>query len=463
MAAQAQKRGLPPQLPVMASLVESGVKNLNFGDRDSVGFFQMRVGTWNQGAYAGFPDHPELQVKWFLDQAEAVKAQRIARGESVSDPHQFGDWIADIERPAEQYRGRYQLRLDQANGLLAQHAGAPPADAATAAPAAPAAPAADVSAAVDPAAAGSGASPLGAAALHVAQTQKGVHEIGSTNTGPQVDHYLAAAGVSPGNPWCASFVTWSLEQAGHKMPGSGWAAVSTWVNHAQQHQDGLQIIPADQARPGDIVAYDWGGGTDFSADGHIGFLASNVQNGQFNALEGNNADAVNLVPRHLGGGPNIVFIRANGNAPPGTPAAPDPTAAAPPAAAASVTPAAPVTPTPAQPPRPGRRAVLRPGRRRQQPPKTGASDALFLKAIDPTQKVQPAAAPPPAAPTAARRPPSPTRQARPRPPRRPTTPPRRSTSAPPRPTIRATTRRRRSSPSGSAARPRRPACRPSCP
>src|SRR5262249_45336734 len=73
MAAEAQKRGLPPQLPVMASLVESGMKNLNFGDADSVGFFQMRVGIWNQGDYVGFPDKPELQLKWFLDNAEQVK------------------------------------------------------------------------------------------------------------------------------------------------------------------------------------------------------------------------------------------------------------------------------------------------------------------------------------------------------------------------------------------------------
>ena len=43
MAGQAQKRGLPPELPLMASLVESGMKNLNFGDADSVGFFQMRL------------------------------------------------------------------------------------------------------------------------------------------------------------------------------------------------------------------------------------------------------------------------------------------------------------------------------------------------------------------------------------------------------------------------------------
>src|SRR5205823_6423142 len=44
LASEAQKRGLPKELPVMASLVESGVKNLQGGDADSAGFFQMRVG-----------------------------------------------------------------------------------------------------------------------------------------------------------------------------------------------------------------------------------------------------------------------------------------------------------------------------------------------------------------------------------------------------------------------------------
>ena len=104
----------------MASLVESGVKNLNFGDADSVGFFQMRVGIWNQGAYKGYPEHPELQAKWFIDQALAVKKQAIARGDADfgKDPSKWGEWIADIERPAAQYRGRYQLRLKEARGLL---------------------------------------------------------------------------------------------------------------------------------------------------------------------------------------------------------------------------------------------------------------------------------------------------------------------------------------------------------
>ncbi len=46
MAAEAEKRGLPAQLPVMAALVESNLTNVNFGDADSLGYFQMRVSFW---------------------------------------------------------------------------------------------------------------------------------------------------------------------------------------------------------------------------------------------------------------------------------------------------------------------------------------------------------------------------------------------------------------------------------
>jgi hypothetical protein len=120
MAAQAEARGLPRELPVMAALVESGLRNVSYGDADSLGYFQMRTSIWGQGAYEGFAHRPDLQVKWFLDHAEAVKQERLAQGDSsfVNDPSKWGDWIADVERPAEQYRDRYQLRLDEARQLL---------------------------------------------------------------------------------------------------------------------------------------------------------------------------------------------------------------------------------------------------------------------------------------------------------------------------------------------------------
>ena len=122
-----------------------------------------------------------------------------------------------------------------------------------------------------------------------------------------------------------------VQAAGQRLGGRG-----DWVRNAEQGNNGLQIVSAEDARPGDIVAYDFGGQSDFGADGHIGFLDSTVANGRFTALEGNNADAVNVVPRSVDDA-NVVFIRVEGDAPAGAAAPP---AAVAPAAAAPAAPAA---------------------------------------------------------------------------------------------------------------------------
>ncbi len=125
MGEWAQRAGLPRELPVMASLVEGGMSNVQYGDADSLGYFQMRTSIWS-GQYPDFQHHPEQQLKWFIDHALEVKKQRLGQGQSAfeHDPNQWGNWIADIERPAAQYRGRYQLRLAEARSLLGS-AGAP--------------------------------------------------------------------------------------------------------------------------------------------------------------------------------------------------------------------------------------------------------------------------------------------------------------------------------------------------
>jgi hypothetical protein len=105
----------------MASLVESGLRNLAFGDADSVGYFQMRLGIWDAGEYSGYLTRPELQLRWFLAHASAVRDARVAAGDAAfgEDPATWGEWIADVEQPYAGYRGRYQPRLDEARSLLA--------------------------------------------------------------------------------------------------------------------------------------------------------------------------------------------------------------------------------------------------------------------------------------------------------------------------------------------------------
>ena len=119
MAYGASARGVPGELPVMAALVESNVTNLPPGDAGYAGYFQMRLDIWNQGAYAGYPANPQLQLNWFVDTALQVLASKRATDPGYGATEaRWGEWIADVERPAEQFRGRYQPRLGDARALI---------------------------------------------------------------------------------------------------------------------------------------------------------------------------------------------------------------------------------------------------------------------------------------------------------------------------------------------------------
>ena len=124
MARSAADRGLPHELPVMAGLVESGLQNLR--GPTYLGFFGMHR-SLNSGEYRGFPRDPNLQVKWFLDTAAQVKQRRVAEGRAdpAKDPSSWGSWIADVERPVREFRGRYQTRLEEARTLIAGRCAAP--------------------------------------------------------------------------------------------------------------------------------------------------------------------------------------------------------------------------------------------------------------------------------------------------------------------------------------------------
>jgi hypothetical protein len=124
MARAAAERGLPHELPVMAAIAESGLRNLR--GEDYHGFFGMHE-SLNRGDYRGFPRNPELQVKWFIDSASSVRQRRVAEGgaDPGADERAFGLWIADVERPAPENRSGYQRHLDEARELVAGKCAAP--------------------------------------------------------------------------------------------------------------------------------------------------------------------------------------------------------------------------------------------------------------------------------------------------------------------------------------------------
>jgi hypothetical protein len=121
MARGAALRDVPQELPVMAGLAESGLRNLNTRGNPFAGFFSMHR-SLGKGPYRGFPGKPRLQLRWFLDTAVAVRQRSVAEGDSdfAADPSDYGLWIADVERPAPENRSGYQRYFDDADELLTE-------------------------------------------------------------------------------------------------------------------------------------------------------------------------------------------------------------------------------------------------------------------------------------------------------------------------------------------------------
>jgi hypothetical protein len=289
MAGSAAHEGLPPALPVMMALARGGLRNMPSGESDA-GFFGIDPQSSFAPAGAGVAPGAHQPGEWWVDHPDAQLDHVIARLSgagggirtgALDDPEALGRWASEAVPgvDAAQFGDAHTAANELLSHCRMEHAAV--------------------------------AAPSAGGPLAVAKGQLGVHEVGN-NTGPQVNKFLASADVGPGNPWCAAFVTWSVEHSGHDMPGTGWAAVSNWVNAAEAGQHGLHIVDAAHARPGDVVAYDWGHGNDFTGDGHIGFLESTVNhNGDFTTVEGNSGDAVQRMDRNLSVA-NVVFIRLAG-------------------------------------------------------------------------------------------------------------------------------------------------------
>lgn len=124
MARGAADRGVPHELPVMAAIAESGLRNIR--GTSYHGFFGMDE-SLNAGEYRGYPRNPELQLKWFLDTAMLVRQRTLAAGrpDPAADPASYGEWIADVERPAPQNRSAYQPHIAEARRLVASKCAAP--------------------------------------------------------------------------------------------------------------------------------------------------------------------------------------------------------------------------------------------------------------------------------------------------------------------------------------------------
>ena len=82
-----------------AAIVESGVRNLNWGDRDSIGVFQLRTSIWGYRT----AHSPALSADWFLRRA-------IARQRRYSSPGALAHAVEQSAYPSRYNRMYYRAK-----------------------------------------------------------------------------------------------------------------------------------------------------------------------------------------------------------------------------------------------------------------------------------------------------------------------------------------------------------------
>jgi len=105
-----------------------------------------------------------------------------------------------------------------------------------------------------------------------------VRELG-TNRGEWVEAFLDSAGVAPGNPWCASALTFACKVAEVRHPAGGLAAVATWNRWFDMV--GMKPRPKKPER-GHVAMHNAGKGK-----GHIGIVVKVLPLGFLWSIEGN--------------------------------------------------------------------------------------------------------------------------------------------------------------------------------
>jgi hypothetical protein len=140
-----------------------------------------------------------------------------------------------------------------------------------------------------------GGSLLGRAALAAAigELKAGAGEVGGNNSGPWVKKYLAPVGLSEGNSWCASFVSWCYLQASgddkDSMPFAYCPGARALLQEFKDKGMGYEPKSGYQPMPGDIVVW-WREKLE-GWTGHVG-LVHQLKSGMLYTIEGNKSPRV---------------------------------------------------------------------------------------------------------------------------------------------------------------------------
>jgi hypothetical protein len=130
-------------------------------------------------------------------------------------------------------------------------------------------------------------------------------EVGTTESPVNRTKYGEEYGLD-GVFWCGIFIWWCFKHAGYDMRFHGFhnpASTNQRLIDAQKALGWKRVKDVDDARPGDLVLYDFGvvaaGDLPNDAD-HVGIVTSKVTDRHFSAVEGNTSGGPGS--QHDGGG-----------------------------------------------------------------------------------------------------------------------------------------------------------------
>jgi hypothetical protein len=130
----------------------------------------------------------------------------------------------------------------------------------------------------------------------------GEHEVGFSNTGPQIDKWEAECGMR-GQPYCAMFLMYFYHRATGRQLGAGYAYTPNILNAAKQGVD-FDLVHGSNYKPGDWVLYNFGSSAPVQ---HVGAImhVRNPATKDFETIEGNTSPG-NGGSQDNGGG---IYIR----------------------------------------------------------------------------------------------------------------------------------------------------------
>lgn len=132
-----------------------------------------------------------------------------------------------------------------------------------------------------------------------ATSQDGLHELGTSNCGPQINRWQRQMGlkVPPCRVWCGAFVHQAFRQAGIQLSARLIDPHKSYYD-AIAGRNGLRRIAPGAIQRGDIVFYNFREGAGLKAS-HLAIARDRPRDGKLATAEGNTSHAVRMEVRSV--------------------------------------------------------------------------------------------------------------------------------------------------------------------